>query len=107
MEDPVDVVLIDDCFRISGELFGDRAVEVSQTLRQLAAATGGDSFRLDLSGVTFCDSCGLREILLWSRSQPAMRIIAVNQKLERKMTLAGMTEILLRSDAWRPSPLEQ
>ena len=27
VEDPVDVVLIDDCFRISGELFGDRAVE--------------------------------------------------------------------------------
>ena|SRR5687768_9772601 len=103
---PPEIVLTDECIRLSGELVDYWAAATSVKLRKLAAAANWETFRVDLSGVTFCDSSGLREILGWSRSLP-LQIIAVNQRLERKIALAGMTEILLSPDAWGRRPREQ
>jgi anti-anti-sigma factor len=103
---PPEIVLTDECIRLSGELVDYWAAATSAKLRTLAAAANWDTIRLDLSGVAFCDSSGLREILGWSRSLP-LQIIAVDQRLERKIALAGMTEILLSPGAWGRPPRDR
>ena len=65
-------------------------------LRELTAAGNWDAFSLDVSGVTATDAVGLKQLQDLTTALPRVRITAINQALELKFAMLGMTESLLK-----------
>jgi anti-anti-sigma factor len=94
-QDPsCNVFVRDGCIRLSGELVSDGALSMSEQLRPLIAS-GAPTIDLDLTGVTFIDSVGLRELLRLKHSVPTLRVVAVSPPLQRRFALTGTTELLM------------
>lgn len=92
---PLDVAMHAGCCHVSGELVGESAVTMSTTLHQLASAEKSAGFDLDLSGVSFIDSVGLRELLRLRHSLPSVQLIAVSGLVRRRLDLTGTAGLLL------------
>jgi anti-sigma B factor antagonist len=61
----------------------------------LAAETGSATVVVDLSGVTFMDSAGLRVLVAASEMDgTTLRLASINQQLIRLLHLSGLTKIL-------------
>jgi anti-anti-sigma factor len=80
---------------MSGELDDRCAAATSETVRRLAGIDRTAPFDLDLSGVTFIDSIGLRELLRLRQRVPTLRIVAVNTRVRRLLEITGTAELLL------------
>jgi len=98
-ETPFDVVVNNGGCRMSGEIVGDCALAMSAKLHQLAAAKGPVGLDVDLRGVSFIDSVGLRELLRLRQTWPTIRVVAVSQRVHRRLVLTGTAELLLEADA--------
>jgi anti-anti-sigma factor len=79
---------------LSGELDLSTGDEL---LAAAADATRGSSLVVDLSGVSFVDSVGLRTLLRLRREHPAMRLEGVTHQLRRLAEIAGVAEHLFGS----------
>ena len=81
-----------------GELDLSTAPEVDARLAELVLA-GFDPLVLDLSGVTFCDSCGVHLIMRWTRRSADERfdfaVIVGSDAVERVLQLTGVKPHLL------------
>jgi anti-anti-sigma factor len=80
--------------RPAGELDLSTAPELDARLAELHLA-GFDKIVLDLSGVTFFDSCGVHLVVRWTRRAADERfefaVIAVSDVVERVLQLTGVT----------------
>jgi anti-sigma B factor antagonist len=79
--------------RPAGELDVSTVPELDARLAELHLA-GFDEIVLDLSGVTFFDSCGVHLVMRWTRRAADERfdfaVIAVSDVVERVLQLTGV-----------------
>jgi anti-anti-sigma factor len=85
----LDVAVVDGLATISGELELSTAPVVASWLASLP-----DPLHLDLRGVTFMDSVGLRTLLLARRHNPTMRVVAFSAAVARLLAITGLTGYL-------------
>ena len=66
---------------------------------QLAAAAPDETIVVDFADVTFCDSSGIRELILaYLRQQEgggSVRLVNVSERMRRVFDVAGVTERFL------------
>jgi anti-anti-sigma factor len=102
----------------AGELDLSTAPELDARLAELHLA-GFDKVVLDLSGVTFLDSCGVHLVMRWTRRSAAERfsfaVLVASDVVDRLLQLTGAKPHLLdggwgggprawASDPTRPTP---
>ena len=82
----------------AGELDLSTAPELDARLAEIHLA-GFDKIALDLSGVTFLDSCGVHLVMRWTRRSADERfefaVIAISDVVERVLKLTGAKPHLL------------
>ncbi len=80
--------------RVIGELDSQNAGTLTTELYRLFASEL-DTVVLDLEGLEFIDSAGLRCLLVHARANPGrLRIVSVNGQVDRVLRLTGIREAL-------------
>ncbi len=98
MNDRLSVEVIDDpaCVRVSGEVDAATSPRLQQTLEACAAKS--TDLELDLTGVTFIDSLGIRVLVraheLTAGAGGSLRIPNVSTVVRRALTYAGLVDHL-------------
>lgn len=87
----LEVTPVDGCLRLVGELDAVTADGLLIAGRE-AIAGGSDSIRLDVSGLRFCDSAGLRGLVLLSREVDGPLVLEQpSEMLVRLLEVTGLT----------------
>ena len=90
---------------LRGEL--DLAAEVPATRILLSKASRQPSLTLDLSGLTFCDSTGLRllgEVVRRLPQDGLLRIVGANRAVQRLLNVSGLNRHPRVEVVQRPEP---
>lgn len=69
----------------------------------LAVASVGDGAVLDMAGVTFIDSSGLRTILRATQRYQDVVVVRVSPKVQRLFEITGLDHVIAVSEAGEPS----
>jgi anti-anti-sigma factor len=77
---------------VTGEVDLDAAPTIQAALAELSSRPA----TLDVSGVTFLDSSGLRTLVFAKRDHPELRIVDPSFVAIRVIEMAGLTDVLLR-----------
>jgi len=81
---------------VTGEVDASNCVELQDDLVRLAATDGDALCTVDLTGVGFMDSSGLRALLLGQRalsdSGKTMAIVGVSDSVHRLLEITGLLE---------------
>jgi anti-anti-sigma factor len=60
------------------------------------AAADGDDVRVDFGGVTFCDSSGIKELVIAYKRQTesggSLQVVNVSDRVRRLFDIAGLTD---------------
>ena len=76
-------------------VIGELDVASMDQLISSMSALNGQATTLDLSGVTFIDSCGLRALFKVRREHEGLRLVNPSPVARRVIDLVGLTEVLL------------
>jgi anti-sigma B factor antagonist len=70
---------------------------------ELARATAADTVVVDFADVTFCDSSGIRELVIAYKRQGdaggSLRVVNASERVRRVFDIAGLTDRLLAPPA--------
>jgi anti-sigma B factor antagonist len=77
---------------------GELDIMVSDQLEKCLATLDGQPVVLDLSGLTFIDSSGIRALLTARAHHPALRLDNVPPFARRLFVIAGVTRLLYSSE---------
>jgi anti-sigma B factor antagonist len=84
--------------RLVGEVDVASAAELLDTVRAICAAAGAKSLYVDLRGVEFMDSSGLRALLetraLCQRTRCSLSLSAAGAQVQRLFEITGAVDIL-------------
>jgi anti-anti-sigma factor len=82
---------VEDRYFLTGEL----DCESSQALAERFDQLGPSSATLDLGGLTFVDSIGLRRLILLKQYKPQLEMANATPGLRRLLAVTGLEELLL------------
>ena len=95
MSDLLRVEVDGDRLCLSGEL----DLSSTSTLTDALAAHDGQEVVLDLAGVTFLDSTGIRALVEARRARAGVRVVNPTEAIRRLFDLTGTLGVLLDEDA--------
>jgi anti-anti-sigma factor len=82
---------VEDRYFLTGELDCDSSQELAEHFEEL----GPDPATLDLAGLTFVDSIGLRRLILLKHYKPQIALANATPGLRRLLEVTGLRELLL------------
>jgi len=96
---PLGLSLVDGRATISGDIDNATAPRVEEWLTSLDPA----ALNVDLRGVSFIDSAGLRALVIARRLNPTMRVVDSSAAVGRLLQLTGLVDYLVGVDIASPA----
>ena len=79
---------------IDGIINSTNADEVSKNIEAIRAENAHDSLKVDLEGLTYLSSAGLRIFLTLRKAEPSLEVINVTNEVYEIFQMTGFTEII-------------